>query len=104
MRFSHFNNVPLVSAGPHISDPIQFFVLNLKREVSWVPQGAAKMPILGETRTPASLEPQNFTKNGKNFADCGSRTSQNWLEVEQHTVAPQCLGNFTMCGNKYIYT
>ena len=75
MRFSHFNNVPLVSAGPHISDPIQFFVLNLKREVSWVPQGAVKMPILGVTRTPAHLEPPKFTKNGKKFACCGSRTT-----------------------------
>ena len=68
MRFSHFNNVPLVSAGPHISEPKQFFVLNLKREVSWVPQGAVKMPILGETRTPGIFDTrknQKYFKMGK---------------------------------------
>ena len=42
-----FDQLPLVSAGPHVDEPRQLFMLNLKREVSCVPQGAVKMPILG---------------------------------------------------------
>ena len=60
MRFSHFNNVPLVSAGPHYNDLIQFFVQDLNMEISWLPQGAVKMPILGWARTPKGpRHPQN---------------------------------------------
>ena len=67
MRFSHFNNVPLVSAGPHYNDLIQFFVQNLNMEVSWLPQGAVKMPFLGEARTPGV---KNTPTNKKMHKDC----------------------------------
>ena len=49
MHFKHFYNVPLVTAGPHNHGLIKLFVQNLNMEVSCVPQGAVKMPILGES-------------------------------------------------------
>ena len=46
MQTNLFNNVPLVSAGPHYDGLIQLFVQNLNMGVSWVPQGAVETPFL----------------------------------------------------------
>ena len=53
--------------------------------------GCRKNANFGGDSNPCPLKTPKFTKNGKKFACCGSRTTQNWTKGEHHATALQSL-------------